>query len=96
MFGYSINHCDNPIGNAYLTAGRGERNGTMTLSKTEVKMIEAKLNTSADAYYAASNAKERELNRGYCQGIAYILGLVGYSVEWDNGKAYVVNDAEGE
>lgn len=62
------------------------------LSEAKVKEIESKLNGLADAYYTATNREIKELNRGYCQGIAFVLEQVGYAVEWDNGKAIIVRE----
>lgn len=57
-----------------------------------VKNIESKLSDLAADYYDSRNAEVKERNRGYCQGIAFVLGQIGYSVEWDNAKAYVVKN----
>ena len=62
------------------------------LSEAKVKEIESKLNVLADVYYTATNREIKELNRGYCQGIAFVLEQIGYSVEWNNGKATIVED----
>ena len=57
-----------------------------------IKEIEFKLNVFADVYYKSLNREVKELNRGYCQGVAFVLEQIGYRVEWDNGKATVVRD----
>lgn len=62
------------------------------LSREQIEDIELKLTSCADVYYDTSNSEKKELNRGYCQGVAFILEKIGYSVEWDNGKAIVVDD----
>ena len=62
------------------------------LNEMKVEVIEAKLNHLADVYYTASNPEIKGLNKGYCQGIAFVLGQIGYSIEWDNGKAIIVKE----
>ena len=62
------------------------------LNERQVKDIERQLNSLADVYYDTRNREIKERNRGYCQGIAFVLSEIGYYVEWDNGKATVVKD----
>ena len=62
------------------------------LNERQIKALEAKLNDLAADYYDARNREVKERNRGYCQGIAFTLAQIGYSVTWDNGKATVVKD----
>lgn len=57
-----------------------------------VKETEWKLNACGNMYYNTHNEKIKEYNRGYCQGIAFVLEQIGYRIEWDNGKAIVVKD----
>ena len=60
------------------------------LNETKILDIERKLNDLAETYYDTRNREIKELNRGYCQGIAFMLGEIGYAVEWENGKPTVV------
>ena len=60
------------------------------LNNKQIKDIERKLNDCAELYYSTENAKVKELNRGYCQGIAFALDQIGYAIEWDDGKATIV------
>ena len=60
------------------------------LTEKQVKDFERQLTSLADVYYNSRNAEVKERNRGYCQGMAYVLAALGYAVEWDNGKATVV------
>ena len=60
------------------------------LTEKQVKDFERKLTDLAADYYDSRNREVKERNRGYCQGIAYVLAALGYAVEWDNGKAIVV------
>ena len=60
------------------------------LDSKQIKEIEWKLNNVAEIYYDTRNEKVKELNRGYAQGIAFALAQIGYSIEWDNGKATIV------
>lgn len=62
----------------------------MKLNEMKIKALEDKLNDLAEGYYSTGNAKTKELNRGYCQGIAFALEQIGYSVQWDNGKAHII------
>ena len=59
------------------------------LSNNDIQIIEQKLNTVADNYHATSNKASKELNRGYAQGMAFVLASIGYDVHWDNGKATI-------
>lgn len=62
------------------------------LNEKQIKDIERQLDSLADVYYDSRNPEIKERNRGYCQGIAFVLGKLGFSIEWDNGKATVVKD----
>ena len=62
------------------------------LNEKDIKTIEEKLNNCSDTFYKTQNVGLKELNRGYCQGIAFVLEKLGYSVEWDNGKAIIVEN----
>ena len=62
------------------------------LNERQVKHIEQKLTDFAAEYEDSRNREFKEHCRGYCQGVAYMLAEIGYSVEWDNGKATVVKD----
>lgn len=62
------------------------------LNESQVKEIERQLNNSADLYYSTRNGEVKERNRGFCQGVAAVLSMMGYSIEWDNGKATVVEE----
>ena len=62
------------------------------LNEQQIKDIENKLDHCSEIYYSTSNRETRELNRGTCQGIAFVLDKLGYSVEWDNGKAIIVEN----
>jgi hypothetical protein len=62
------------------------------LNEKTVANLERKLTDLAQTYYDSRNAEVKERNRGYCQGIAFALSEIGYSVEWDNGKAFVVKN----
>lgn len=60
------------------------------LDEKKIKAIERQLTDLAGTYYETRNREVKERNRGYCQGIAFVLAEIGYSVEWDNGKATIV------
>lgn len=62
------------------------------LNEKQIKDIERQLDSIAGVYYDTRNNEVKERNRGYCQGIAFVLAKIGYSVEWDNGKATIVED----
>ena len=62
------------------------------LNERQIKDVEERLNAVADVYYSTHNRGIKESNRGYCQGIAYMLSKIGYAVEWDNGKATLVKE----
>ena len=62
------------------------------LNEMKIKDIERQLTSLADVYFETRNAEVKERNRGYCQGIAFVLHKIGYAVEWDNGKATVVKE----
>lgn len=62
------------------------------LNEMKIKDIERQLDSLAGVYYDTRNREIKERNRGYCQGIAFMLEKIGYAVEWDNGKATVVKD----
>ena len=62
------------------------------LDEMKIKDIERQLNSLAEVYYDTRNREIKERNRGYCQGIAFMLSQIGYVVEWYNGKATVVKD----
>ena len=62
------------------------------LNEAQIKELEWKLSDLAGDYYDSRNRENKERFRGYCQGMAYVLSKIGYSVEWDNGKATVVKD----
>ena len=62
------------------------------LDERKVKTIERQLNSLAEVYYDTRNAEVKERNRGYCQGIAFVLSEIGYSIEWEDRKAHVVKD----
>ena len=62
------------------------------LTDKQVKDFERQLTSLADVYYNSRNGEVKERNRGYCQGMAYVLAALGYVVAWDNGKAYIVKD----
>lgn len=62
------------------------------LNERQIKEIERKLNELAqdDESYDGSVMNNRF--RAYAQGIAFMLGQIGYMVEWNDGKAKVVID----
>lgn len=62
----------------------------MMLEERQVKSIEDRLNSCAEVYYDFRNEEVKARNLGYCQGIAYVLGIFDYRIEWEDGKAYVV------
>ena len=62
------------------------------LDGKQIKDIERQLNSLAEVYYDTRNREVKERNRGYCQGIAFMLGKIGYRIEWDNGRATVIED----
>lgn len=62
------------------------------LNEKMVEAIERRLNDCSEVYYDSRNREVKERNRGYCQGIAFVLSEIGYYIEWDNGKATVVKD----
>lgn len=62
------------------------------LNEKQVSAIETKLNGLAAVYYDTRNREIKELNRGYCQGIGFMLEQIGYRIEWDDGKARVITD----
>lgn len=64
----------------------------MNISEKTIKDIERQLNSLAEVYYDTRNREVKERNMGYCQGIAFMLEKIGFRVEWDNGKAVVVQD----
>lgn len=62
------------------------------LNEKQVNDIERQLNSLADVYYDTRNMEIKERNRGYCQGIGFLLEKIGYRIEWDDGKARVIAD----
>ena len=62
------------------------------LNEKQIKNIEFQLNSLAEVYYDTRNGEVKERNRGYCQGIAFVLSQIGYAVEWENGKSTIVNE----
>ena len=64
----------------------------MKLDEMKIKDIERKLNNLADVYYTTGNPEKKELSRGYCQGIGFVLSMLGYAIEWDNGKTIIVDE----
>lgn len=62
------------------------------LNERQVKSIESKLNLCADVYYDTCNETVKESNRGWCQGIDFMLSMLGYRIVWDDRKATVVKD----
>ena len=62
------------------------------LNEMKVKEIERQLDSLAAVYYETRNREIKERNRGYCQGIGFMLEQIGYRIEWDNGKSTVVKD----
>ena len=60
------------------------------LNEMQIKDIERQLTDLADVYFETRNREVKERNRGNCQGIAFVLHKLGYTVEWDHGKATVV------
>lgn len=63
----------------------------MKMDEKKIKAIERQLNSIADVYYSTYNNEVKERNRGYCQGIDYVLSMLGYAIEWNDGKATVVD-----
>lgn len=62
------------------------------LSEKQIKGIEWKLNVCGELYYKTSNERVKEVNRGVCQGIDYVLEQIGYHVEWEGETATVVKN----
>jgi len=65
------------------------------LGAQQIKNIENRLDDLAAVFYDTRNAEVKERNRGYCQGIAYTLGLIGYEIKWnDNGRKSTVQQCQ--
>lgn len=64
----------------------------MEINIKTIEEIERRLTACSDLIAVGGIKSPRELNRGYCQGAAFVLEQLGYRVAWDNGKAYVVKD----
>ncbi|MBO5959460.1 MAG: hypothetical protein J6Q65_05005 [Lentisphaeria bacterium] len=64
----------------------------MKIDENKIRKIESVLTNTAEDHEAAHNLTAKERTRAYCQGIAFALEQIGYRVEWDNGKAYIVED----
>lgn len=64
------------------------------LNERQIEFIERKLTDFGADFADAANREIKERCRGYCQGVAYVLSEIGYSVEWDNGRAHIVKDSE--
>ena len=62
------------------------------LTEMQIKDIERQLNNSADLYYSTRRETIKERNRGYCQGIDFLLSKLGYSIIWEDGKAHIEQD----
>ena len=62
------------------------------MTKEQIKDIERKLNELAEDDKDFDGSVFNNRFRAYAQGIAFVLSKIGYSVEWDNGKATVVKD----
>lgn len=62
------------------------------LTEMQIKDIERMLTAQADLYHSTTKVGVYERSGGYCQGIAFVLDKIGYSITWDNGKATVVKD----
>ena len=62
------------------------------LNERQIKTIETQLNHLAKVYYDTRNGEVKERNRGYCQGIGFVLSEIGYAIEWDNERAKVVKE----
>ena len=66
------------------------------LSEKDLKRIKFKLDACSEVYSSTELAELVERNRGYCQGVAFVLDLLGYSMQWDNGKVIIVNNKDKE
>ena len=62
------------------------------LNDQQIKDITFKLNVYSDLFYHSDSDTIREHSRGYCQGVAYILSQIGYTIKWDYGKATIVRE----
>jgi len=62
------------------------------LNEMQIKDLERKLNDLSEDYTDSRNREVKERCRGYCQGIGFVLAKIGYAIEWDNGKATIVED----
>ena len=63
---------------------------TVPLDRKTLDRITETLSMMAQNYYEANKPEDKERHRGYCQGMAYVLERIGYAVEWDDGKATIV------
>ena len=66
----------------------------MKLDEMKLKDIKFQLDNLAEVYYTTSVPEIKERNRGFCQGIAFVLGKLGYGVDWDDGVATIVKEGE--
>ena len=57
-----------------------------------IKKLEWKLSDIASDCAENSNRETDIRLRAYAQGMAHVLRVIGYEVEWDNGKAIIVKD----
>ena len=62
------------------------------LTEKDLKIIKDKLDYCSEEYLKTERADLVGRYTGYCQGIAFVLDKLGYSVEWDNGKAIIVKN----
>lgn len=74
------------------TGARPRKGWDIMLNGTQIKTIEGQLNSLADVFYDTRNNEVKERNRGYCQGIAFVLAEIDYSIEWEDRKAHIVKE----
>jgi hypothetical protein len=61
-----------------------------TMTEQAIRNIERKLNDLAKSHETYTGSVFADTGKAYAQGIAFALAEIGYSVEWENGTAHVV------
>lgn len=60
------------------------------LDEKKMRDIEWKLNSCGELYFKTEREVIKEYNRGYCQGIAFVLEKIGFEIEWENEKVKII------
>ncbi len=66
------------------------------LNGRQIRTLDALMTNSGEIVKNGLSDSRRENARGYCQGMAQVLEMIGYRVEWTDGKAHIVEDRKEE